>query len=509
MSAMHKPHLHKDTTKKLAAQLKGRQIYQWLITKGFFPESYVLPPCFRVGKYPKFGKIYTNATKRKYLPKVDNVINVQFPKTELADRTFGIINPEIHSDMAYLIARHWKTIIKTIFHPENIVCPYAFPIPVDRKNPGKIGRQRSGRMIYEFIEMAENDLATEAYKFRCLVKTDVKNFYPSIYTHSIPWALHGKNYIRKAKRRYDYSFVGNKLDRLFQSANDQRTNGIPIGPVVSDLIAEIVLSGCDRVLSRKLKQFKIQDVIAVRYKDDYRILCKDESTAKSCVKALQSSLKEYNLELNEEKTTISPLPEGIFRPWKSMYHAANPRPKRRYSYDRFKETYLSVISIDKQCPGTGVIDRFLSDIVTKKDRLRVVVDQKNLPKILSLLLLLAQQRIKAFPKVLGILEAIIKTRDGKRLRNSISTHLGNYLKTLTGREDENRYLIAWIIYFLAANDLRKQIGKHKSKDPIVRSVYSNRGLIYKQCKDFKLFIGTKAASKKISLLRHLDVFKPQ
>lgn len=229
---MHKPQAHKERTKKLAGQLKGRQIYQWLITEGFFPENYVLPPCFRVAKYPRFGRVYARPAKRNYKPKVANIIDFQFPKTELADRTFGIIDPEIHSDIAYLIARNWKKILKEIFRPENIVCPYTFPVPVDSKNPGKIGRLRSGRMIYEFIEMAENDLATEAYKFRCLVKTDVKNFYPSIYTHSIPWALHGKKYIRNAKRRYDYSFIGNKLDKLFQSANDQCTNGIPIGPVV-------------------------------------------------------------------------------------------------------------------------------------------------------------------------------------------------------------------------------------------------------------------------------------
>lgn len=506
---MHKPEAHKEWTKKLAGQLKARQIYQWLITEGFFPENYVLPPCFQVAKYPKFGKAYARPAKSNYKPKLANIIEVQFPKTELADRTFGIIDPEIHSDIAYLVASNWKKILNTIFHPENMVCPYAFPIPVDRKNPGKIGRLRSGRMIYEFIEMAENDLAAEAYKFRCLVKADIKNFYASIYTHSIPWALHGKKYIRKLRRRWDYSFAGNKLDRLFRSANDERTNGIPIGPVVSDLVAEVVLAGCDRALSRKLKQSKVRDVIAVRYKDDYRILCNDEPTAKSCVKALQSSLREYNLELNEEKTTISPLPEGLFRPWKSMYHAANPRPKRMYSYDAFKETYLSVISIDKQCPGTGVIDRFLSDIVTKKDRLRLVVDKKNLPRILSLLLLLAQQRIKAFPKVLGILEAIIKTRDGKRYRDTIGTYLRNYLEKLAEKEEENRYLIAWIIYFLTANGFRRAMKKHKFEDPITRSVASNRCLIYNQCQDFKLFVGIKNASKKISLLRHLDVFKPQ
>ena len=71
------------------------------------------------------------------------------------------------------------------------------------------------------------------YRYTHLVKADIKNFYPSIYTHSIAWAIHGKNFIRKDRNRHDYRFLGNRLDRLFQYSNDQKTNGIPIGPVVS------------------------------------------------------------------------------------------------------------------------------------------------------------------------------------------------------------------------------------------------------------------------------------
>ncbi|MFM6127183.1 MAG: hypothetical protein ACKPBV_00235 [Sphaerospermopsis kisseleviana] len=34
-----------------------------------------------------------------------------------------------------------------------------------------------------------------AFQYKYLIKTDIKNFYPSIYTHSIPWALHKKDVI--------------------------------------------------------------------------------------------------------------------------------------------------------------------------------------------------------------------------------------------------------------------------------------------------------------------------
>ncbi len=102
--------------------------------------------------------------------------------------------------------------------------------------------------------MAENDLVSEAFRFKHLFTTDVRNCYASIYTHSIPWALHTKQLAHDFKNRNDFTLFGNRLDKLFQNANDGCTNGIPIGPAISDLIAEVVLAGVDLALSRFLSE---------------------------------------------------------------------------------------------------------------------------------------------------------------------------------------------------------------------------------------------------------------
>ena len=278
----------------LARALKRPRVYEWLVTKGYYPESYVLPPCFEVTVHAPFGKIYFPHNGKKFTPKISEYLQISFPKTELTDRTFGIIDPEIHSDVARTIANNWKTLLGSLFHSGNKVCSNSFPIPLHRRKVGTIGSLRGGRMIYEFIEMAEHDIALLAYRYNYLITTDVKNFYPSIYTHSIPWAIHGKKLIRKVKHRHNFSHFGNRLDKLFQNANDGYTVGIPVGPVVSDLISEIVLSGVDRLLSKKLNR----KVFVVRFKDDYRILAKEEADGKSVIKDLQAALKEYRLELN-------------------------------------------------------------------------------------------------------------------------------------------------------------------------------------------------------------------
>jgi len=500
---------HREETKRLAKALSAIDVYKWIMDSGYFPEQYVLPPCFAVAKRPAKPRSYTKATKgkaAKFKVKWTRPVSVHFPKSELTDRTFGIIHPEIHNDIAYLIYRNWKKLVDRMIPRDSVVTSYAFPIPIDKKHPGRMGYLRSGRMIYEFIAMTDDDLAAVAYKYSYIVRADIKNFYPSIYTHSLAWAIHGKAFIRRGSNRNDSKLVGNRLDKLFQGANDGCTNGVPIGPVVSDIAAELVASAVDRLLSNRIRK---EGIIceAVRFKDDYRILTRTEGDARTIVKALQSSLKEYNLELSEDKTTISTLPDGLFRPWKSRYHAAHPRSRKSYTCKEFRELYLAVISIDKDLPGTGVIDTFLANITSRKGDLKMWIGSHNLEKVISMLLLLANRRVKSFPKILAILESVLKSPFGVHKRAEILEYLEKYLAALSTNEERNKYLVSWICYFIVSNGLKSQMKvKPKLKDPITRSIFNSRGLIFKECKDFKLFIGCRAAGKKLSMIEHLEVF---
>lgn len=247
---------HRIHTKKLAKELKWTRVYHWLVEHGYFPESYVLPPCFRVKDRPKRPKQFSRIVgTRLPLSSARECCKVHFPKTDLTDRSFGIIDPEYHNDISYHIARNWNKVVDCLVPDDSEVTCYSFPVPIDSKHPGRVGRLRSGRFIYEFLTMGEEDMASLAYRYTHLVKADIKNFYPSIYTHSIAWAIHGKNFIRKDRNRHDHRFLGNRLDRLFQYSNDQKTNGIPIGPVVSDIVAEIIAAAVDRQLTKTVKKW--------------------------------------------------------------------------------------------------------------------------------------------------------------------------------------------------------------------------------------------------------------
>lgn len=255
-NALSKPAKHSQRTEELARSLQPKEIYEWLVTVGYFPEAYVLPPCFFVEKYPSYGTRYF-PIKKKYQPDISQLCELHFPKSELTDRTFSIIEPKIHNDIALEFAENWNTFLDILFNPNNHVYSYSFPIPIDPSNRGHLGKLRSGRMIYEYLEMAENDLVEEAYRYKYIIQTDIKNFYPSVYTHSIAWAFETKANIRSSNNRFDNKLLGNRLDKLFQNANDGCTNGLPIGPVVSDLICEVILSAIDLEISATVNKYDI------------------------------------------------------------------------------------------------------------------------------------------------------------------------------------------------------------------------------------------------------------
>ena len=499
---------HRNVTRQLAKDFKWTEVYHWLIEHGYFPESYVLPPCFRVSQRPAQPRLFVRPTKKKFKLDSKETYNVHFPKTDLTDRTFGIMDPALHNDIAYHISRNWKMVVdRMIPHDSRVTC-YSFPVPVDSKHPGRMGQLRGGRMIYEFIWMTEEDLAASAYRYTHLVRADIKSFYPSIYTHSLAWAIHGKQHIRKPGNRRDFTLLGNRLDRLFQYSNDEKTNGIPIGPVVSDIVAEIVASAVDRKLTKFVLE-KHLDCEMTRFKDDYRILVREESDGRLVIKLLQEALKAFDLELAEDKTSIHKLPEGLFRPWVSLYHAAYPRKLLWLSWKEFKELYLAVIQIDERHPGTGVIDRFLADIVSRSGRLKVRLTQRNLLKAMSMLIMLGNLRIKSFPKILAIIESVLRSPVGQEHTDDILSYIDFYLKDLSEDEERNAYLISWLSYFVVSNGLKNRLTfKPSYKNPITRSVFSNRGNVFRDSNYFKVFEECRTVAKKGSMLEHLDVFNP-
>lgn len=498
---------HFEETKKLAEQIGPDELARWLLYHGYFLEQYVLPPPFAVQKFDLRSEPYFALSPKEnipFRPAFSVLETLSFPRSPLTVRAFSIIEPRIYHDLVWHISREWKTVVDCIFNKQLRIYSYSFPIPVTKKKPGRLGQLRAGRMIYEFIEMAESDLVGEAHKYKYLLKTDVTNFYATIYTHSISWALHGKQAARDD--RFRFSLMGSKIDKLLRNANDGRTNGIAVGPAICDLVSEIVLAAVDMRCSDILALQKL-DFVGVRFKDDYRFLCRSEDDARKIARALQNSLNDYNLALSESKSEVLKLPEGMFRPWTSSYQHWSLRWKRTITYRSFETTLLSVLRIDEQFPGTGIIDRFLSELTSRGFNLKLNLNELEARKTYSLLLLLKQRRARSFPSILAVVEAMLnKYEDYQDLRKYITDSLTDMLERLARESDENEYEIIWSFYFLRVVLGRTDIKLPVSSNQIVRSIIAGMQCFYDGHQDSNLFRMVTYPAPRNHLLQHLAVF---
>ncbi|SEK54045.1 Reverse transcriptase (RNA-dependent DNA polymerase) [Roseateles sp. YR242] len=139
---------------------------------------------------------------------------------------------------------------------------------------------------------------------RYLLRTDIAQFYPSIYSHSIPWALYTKSTAKTIMR--DMSYFGNVLDREVQAGQHGQTKGVPIGPDTSLGIAELLLAPIDSRLHTTCNVLG-----GTRFIDDIELTFRRLSDADTALATLESLLSDFELQLNPIKTKICELPDEI------------------------------------------------------------------------------------------------------------------------------------------------------------------------------------------------------
>ena len=205
---------------------------------------------------------------------------------------------------------------------------------------------------------------------RYILKTDVTDFYPSIYTHSIPWALHGKA-VAKSNRKM--TLLGNRLDAVTRNAQDGQTIGIPIGPDTSLTLSEIILARADQDLLQN------QDLQGFRYVDDYEFGASTFSEAEQLLSELAAVLSKYELQLNPRKTRILELPEPIDNLWVSELRSCRFRSSNRSQGYDIVHYFNRAFELAKAHSDEPVLKYAIS-------RMRsVVIQEKNWPLFQRLL----------------------------------------------------------------------------------------------------------------------------
>ena len=220
-------------------------------------------------------------------------------------RRFELIHPFLYVSLVNEITkyRNWKLIKKRFGknRAKGVVECMSLPV-VSGSNKSDKAEQ-----ILSWWEQIEQKSITLSLDYSYIYHTDIVDCYGSIYTHSIPWALHSKKVSKHKRRDKDFKkdYIGGMIDFHIQSMSNGQTNGIPQGSVLMDLIAEIVLSYADLCLSIRLKHISKKDFYILRYRDDYRIFVNSPQIADEIIKILTEVLIDLGLKLNSNKTTFS------------------------------------------------------------------------------------------------------------------------------------------------------------------------------------------------------------
>lgn len=281
-------------------KLSPEDVFTGLLDHGLFAEK--IPPCFTSKGLATFvsekmGGMLDEAD--------DSKLKAAFKKGEhdymrydaLRDsnvpRHMGVPHPEAYAVQALAITKHWQTIATHCNQPK----PAFSRIHVRHIGDGRIFEMNyKGNERYRLEEDEQRWMSGAQF----VVEADIATCFPSIYTHSIPWALHGKAEAKKSGSLT--GLAGNVLDKCTQSTRDRQTNGLLIGPHASNIISEIILTQIDADLQAK-GHSKVK-----RHVDDYRFFAASFDEAERFIKDLGLALRAYEMSLNEKKTKILPLP---------------------------------------------------------------------------------------------------------------------------------------------------------------------------------------------------------
>lgn len=316
--------------------------YKRLISHGFFAPE--LPPCFISDDLARYRESLWNAVEN--IPRLNNARYpgakqfisepawFYFPRYGRDDRKHGVINPISYLAISKVLADNFVQLRSGSRRSRYSASPLVFDW---------VGSRAVFRPSIDLRDDFRVNLTTRHERY---ATADIRAFFHSIYTHSIPWAIYGKSW---SKQNRQITHYGNLLDLFCRNAQDGQTIGLPVGPDTSRLIAEIIASSLDEKLSEIIQ---IEDLDASRYIDDYTIAVTSGLSGDSIIAALRQAAAFFELELNNDKSAVELTSNRSSTGWKQAALAHVPRSDR--STNTFLRFFYEVGRICKDHPELNV-----------------------------------------------------------------------------------------------------------------------------------------------------------
>lgn len=231
-------------------------------------------------------------------------------KGKLSRRFLQIPNPKHFSILSEKIVSRWAD-YETVYN----LSDYSQSHPI----PETAADKRSVSTFSKSVADFRNSLLKTSIDKLIEVRVDISKFYHTIYTHSVAWALLGKENAKryfKEKDNLDTLIAGGdtdaalykyaeSVDIAIRACQERQSIGIPIGPDTSLIIAELIACRIDSILKARFSPIGLK---ACRYYDDYYLYVSTKDEADKVLKGLQLILSEFQLEINDAKVKIREFP---------------------------------------------------------------------------------------------------------------------------------------------------------------------------------------------------------
>ncbi|WP_312433767.1 RNA-directed DNA polymerase [Achromobacter sp.] len=400
-----------------------------LLSKGYFPVQ--LPPNFTSETFAtQLPSFQTQWDLGRPVPTLFERFSV--PRSSYYRRTTAILNPISFYFLARDISKFWAEILSH----------YA-KSSISKSTPTISGGLRA-ITIPKFSELYEEKIvAANGYRYALI--TDVSAFFPTIYTHVIPWALHTKAVAKVNKAKND-TFFGNILDGRSMAVQDGQTIGLPIGPDTSHILAEIVAVAIDEQIVQTLDGAPR----GFRYVDDFFLFFNKREEAERALASVTRAVGDYQLQLSAAKTRIIETKELVEESWKYSVKRLSISPMRRQQRDDLHHYFESLFSLEKKFKDESLVKYGVKQISS------TIIKKSNWDIFESYLLKCAF----GFPNTLQVIAHIFSTylHHGYPVDKSAAARLCNNLIATSAASDHHGE-VAWLLWLCKrlALDLEQKV----------------------------------------------------
>jgi hypothetical protein len=464
----------------------NKTIRQALLSKGYFPKE--LPPVFTT---EDFGRLSQDVLDRWIADGVFKIDIKSLGKTPCKKKRKNAYTYFLESAEAEILSKPKRGYERRNLHITHPI-PQALLVKEISENWKAVQKWLSRQAfsldeikISSDYERGIKDINFGAHREKSfyleatadwLVKTDITRFYPSIYTHSIPWAAYGKERVKSRLSYYKGSFA-DRIDVLVRACNRNQTVGIPIGPETSRIIAEIISSRIDA----DFQSYKL-DLTAHsidRLQDDWSVGARTLEQAEDVITCISSIYRSFGLEINGSKTSVDHIIGSRRKTWISEMGAFLSHRSGSLRGARLREFIVLSLRLQSDFQSEPVISYALSVIE------RAGIANPDIREIESFLLKSAVIAPSSMDKICRIILNLQFTSGGIS-----AERIGRRFVLLAERnlEKGHHFEVIWLLYTLRG--LKRPFKSERLCELSEGAASSSISLILLDMKRMRMGIGT-------------------